>query len=94
VGDEKVAEAMASMVALYSVMKYFSVMYDKLYVMIKLAQALADPNKSNELKKCFEVFVKDLERWYCILKLIGAEIIWEKYKDVWAKIDSVGGDSK
>ena len=88
--DEKVAESIASMVAQYSVMKYFSVMYDRLLVEIKLAQALADPNKSNDLKKCFEVFVKDLDRWHCILTLIGAEIIWEKYKDVWKKVEEKG----
>jgi hypothetical protein len=90
VSDEKVAEVIASMVALYSVMKYFSVMYDKLYVELKLAQALADPNKSSELRKCFEVFVKDLDRWYCMLKVIGAEDIWEKYKDVWKKVEEKG----
>jgi hypothetical protein len=89
-GDEKVAEAIASMIALYSAMKYFSIMYDRLLVEVKLVQALADPDKSSNLKKCFEVFVKDLDRWYCILKLIGAEIIWEKYKDAWKKVDEKG----
>jgi hypothetical protein len=88
--NEKVAEAIASMVALYSVMKYFSVMYDKLYVEIKLAQSLADPNKSNELKKCFEMHTKDLERWHCILRTVGADDIWEKYKDVWEKVEEKG----
>ena len=88
--NEKTAEVIASMVALYDVIKCFSVMYDKLYVEIKLAQALADPNKSRDLKKCFEVFVKDLDRWHCILTLIGAEIIWEKYKDVWKKVEEKG----
>jgi hypothetical protein len=85
-GDEKVAEAIASMVALYSVTKYFSVMYDRILVEIKLAQALADPNKSDELKKCFDMHAKDLDRWHCILKLIGAEDIWEKYKGVWDRM--------
>jgi hypothetical protein len=84
--NEKASEVIASMVSLYSVMKYFSVLYDKLYVEIKLYQTLADPNKSRELKKCFEMFVKDLDRWHCILRAIGAEDIWEKYKGVWAKM--------
>jgi hypothetical protein len=92
--NEKTAEAIASMVALYGAMKYFSVMYDRLFVVVKLAQALADPNKSSDLMKCFDVFVKDLDRWHCMLKLIGAEIIWEKYKGVWVKMDGMSGDNK
>ena len=90
--NEKAAEAIASMAALYGVLKYFSAMYDKLYVELKLALALKDPGKSSELGKCFEVHAKDLERWRCILTLIGAENIWEKYKNVWAKMDGMGGD--
>jgi hypothetical protein len=88
--NEKATEVIASMVALYSVMKCFSVMYDKLYVELKLSQTLADPNKSSELKKCFEMFDRDLDRWHCILRTIGAEDIWEKYKDVWKKVEEKG----
>ena len=92
--NEKTTEVISSMVALYSVMKYFSVMYDRLLVEIKLAQALADPSKSSELKKCFDMHTKDLERWHCMLKVIGAEDIWEKYRGVWAMMDGMSGDNK
>jgi hypothetical protein len=84
--EDKFAESLAKVIALYSVGRYFSVLYDKMYVLEKVGQALVDPAKTSEVKKCFEDFSSDLERWHCILRAIGAEDIWEKYKGVWAKM--------
>jgi hypothetical protein len=93
-GEDKVTETLSRVIALYSVHKYFSVLYDKMFVLVKLGQTLADPAKTSEVRKCFEGFSNDLERWRCVLMAIGAEDIWDKYKDVWARIEGMGGDNK
>jgi hypothetical protein len=55
-----------------------------------LRQTLEDPEKSKQLEQCIENNRDDLDRWHCIFKTIGAEDIWEKYKDVWEKVEEKG----
>jgi hypothetical protein len=51
--------------------------------MVRLAQAFTDPEKSRELRKCFDQHADDLDRLQCMLKSIGAEDVWDRYAELW-----------
>ncbi|MCC6057155.1 MAG: hypothetical protein LM583_10810 [Desulfurococcaceae archaeon] len=57
--------------------------WDKWYIMVRLAHALTDPEKSRELRKCFDQHADDLDRLHCMLKSIGAEDVWDRYAELW-----------
>jgi len=63
-------------------LNYLEILEDDLLVRIKLGRALVDSEKTLELEKCFTRYTEKLDRLHCILQVIGAEDIWEKYKDL------------
>ena len=60
--------------------------WDMWHAMVKLFQALADAEKSRELRECYEKYADDLDKLHCVLSVAGAENVWSRYADLWSAV--------
>jgi hypothetical protein len=56
------------------------------HALARVVQALVDPEKSRDLRKCYEQYADDLDKLRCVLSVAGAEDVWNRYAGLWSTI--------